>query len=347
MSKAAACRALLGVTRPQTPITANPGCLQCRIDLAAGRQTRASSSNSRWKMRQGRDMFAREAKVQGLKSRAAFKLLEMDAKYKIFRKGQTVVDLGYAPGSWSQVAVERTKPNGQILGIDIIPAQPPKGVSTIQGNFLSPDVQDMVKEYLSRAKSRKPSSLPPSSEYEQDGDEDDEGAVTDDRPSYIDMERAASETTPAEAPPSAADGAEAKKGRLVDVSRGLTDTGQVVLSDMSAPWDQTSGFGVNSLSNPYNRMMNTSGMAFRDHAGSMDLCGAALRFANDTLRNGGHFVCKFYQGSEDRAFEKRLKTLFAKVFREKPESSRSDSKEAYFVALRRKGNVQLERDEAS
>ncbi|KAK1997228.1 FtsJ-like methyltransferase [Colletotrichum falcatum] len=327
MSTAAGCRALLGATKRQTIM--NP--MQCRIDLAAGHQTRASSSNSRWKMRQGRDMFAREAKVQGLKSRAAFKLLEMDAKYKIFRKGQTVVDLGYAPGSWSQVAVERTKPNGQILGIDIIPAQPPKGVSTIQGNFLSPDVQDMVKEYLSRAKSRKPSSPPPP-EYEQD----DEAAVVDDRPSYIDMERAVSETAvAAEAPSNATDGADAKRGRLVDV----------VLSDMSAPWDQTSGFGVNSLSNPYNRMMNTSGMAFRDHAGSMDLCGAALQFASDTLRNGGHFICKFYQGSEDRDFERKLKTLFAKVFREKPESSRSDSKEAYFVALRRKGNVELPKDE--
>ncbi|KAK1580629.1 FtsJ-like methyltransferase [Colletotrichum navitas] len=323
MSKAAACRALLGATKRPTTMTAVSGCLQCRIDIVVSRQTRASSSNSRWKMRQGRDMFAREAKVQGLKSRAAFKLLEMDAKYKLFRKGQTVVDL---------VAVERTKPNGQILGIDIIPAQPPKGVSTIQGNFLSPDVQDMVKEYLSRAKSRKSSSPPPPPpECEQDN----EAAVMDERPSFIDMKRAASETVAeAEAPPNAADGAEAKKGRLVDV----------VLSDMSAPWDQTSGFGVNSLSNPYSRMMNTSGMAFRDHAGSMDLCGAALQFANDTLRNGGHFVCKFYQGSEDRAFEKKLKTLFAKVFREKPESSRSDSKEAYFVALRRKGNVELERD---
>ncbi|WDK20826.1 FtsJ-like methyltransferase [Colletotrichum graminicola] len=347
MSKAAACRALLGVTQRQTTMNAVSGCLQCRINLAASRQTRASSSNSRWKMRQGRDMFAREAKVQGLKSRAAFKLLEMDAKYKLFRKGQTVVDLGYAPGSWSQVAVERTKPNGQILGIDIIPAQPPKGVSTIQGNFLSPDVQDMVKEYLSRAKSRKSSSPPPpppppSSEEDQ---QDDADAVMDDRPSYIDMERAASETVAeAEAPPNAANGAEAKKGRLVDVRAWANQRGQVVLSDMSAPWDQTSGFGVNSLSNPYSRMMNTSGMAFRDHAGSMDLCGVALQFANDTLRNGGHFVCKFYQGSEDREFEKKLKTLFAKVFREKPESSRSDSKEAYFVALRRKGNVELERD---
>ncbi|WYZ42034.1 hypothetical protein EsH8_V_000929 [Colletotrichum jinshuiense] len=335
----AACRALLSVARRHPATKTSRTCAECHSAFAAGHQARASSSSSsRWKMRQGKDMFAREAKVQGLKSRAAFKLLEMDAKYKIFRKGQTVVDLGYAPGSWSQVAAERTKPNGQILGIDIIPAQPPKGVSTIQGNFLSPDVQDMVKDHLVRAKKRRASAPPPpASSADEDGEFDDDEVAIEDKPSYIDMERASSEPAAADAPSGAADGADAKKGRLVDI----------VLSDMSAPWDQTTGFGVNSLSNPYHRMMNTSGMAFRDHAGSMDLCGAALQFANDTLKNGGHFVCKFYQGSEDKAFEKKLKTLFAKVFREKPESSRSDSKEAYFVALRRKGNVQLQQTDDS
>lgn len=56
-----------------------------------------------------------------------------------------------------------------------------------------------------------------------------------------------------------------------------------------------------------------------------DLCEAALQFASDTLKKGGHFVCKFYQGSEDRMFEKKLRVLFAKVHREKPESSRSVS----------------------
>jgi len=63
---------------------------------------------------------------------------------------------------------------------------------------------------------------------------------------------------------------------------------------------------------------------------------AALTFAFDTLKTGGHFMCKYYQGSEDRAFETKLKRLFAKVYREKPDSSRNESKEAYFVALRRK-----------
>ncbi|KAK4110094.1 ribosomal RNA methyltransferase [Canariomyces notabilis] len=88
--------------------------------------------------------------------------------------------------------------------------------------------------------------------------------------------------------------------------------------------------------------MNTSGVAFRDHAGSMDLCRAALSFASDTLKTGGNFVCKFYQGAEDKAFEGLLKKMFARVHREKPESSRSESKEAFFVALRRKGDVKLE-----
>ncbi|KAF9882447.1 cell division cycle protein [Colletotrichum karsti] len=354
-----ACRTLLGASKRQPTAKLSNCCVQLpSAGCAAVNQTRASSSNSRWKARQGKDIFAREAKVQGLKSRAAFKLLEMDVKYRIFRKGQTVVDLGYAPGSWSQVAADRTKPYGKVLGIDIIPAQPPKGVSTIQGNFLSPDVQAMVKDHLVRHKDRKGPAGPPSpsSEGEESESTDDDAAIVEDQPSYIDMERTASE-----AEPETAQTAKANEGRLVNVrfpsttptpkepnpgfgKDSETDRAkpQIVLSDMSAPWDQTTGFGVNSLSNPHHRMMNTSGITFRDHAGSMDLCNAALQFASDTLKNGGHFVCKFYQGSEDKAFEQKLKQLFVKVHREKPESSRRDSKEAYFVALKRKGSVTLE-----
>ncbi|OAA35040.1 ribosomal RNA methyltransferase MRM2 [Metarhizium rileyi] len=247
---------------------------------------RWSSSNSRWKQRQGRDMFAREAKVQGLKSRAAFKLLEMDAKYRLFKPGQTVVDLGYAPGSWSQ---------------------PPRGVATFQGDFLSPRVRALVREFLSRT-----------------GRADKEAGGT---MSYIDRERRASEES------------EEEEG-------GFSATVDVVLSDMSAPWVQTSGFTSNTLTNPYHRLMNTSGVAFRDHAGSMDLCAAALQFASDTLRPGGHFVCKFYQGGEDKKLETRLRGLFARVFREKPESSRSESKEAYFIALKRRAGVAVDSGDA-
>ena len=89
-----------------------------------------------------------------------------------------------------------------------------------------------------------------------------------------------------------------------------------------------------------------------------DLCEAALRFAIDCLQDGGSFICKFYQGSEDKSFERKLKTIFTRVYREKPEASRNvrfpqgsihdmlskstqASKEGYFVAIHRKGNITL------
>jgi len=290
---------------------------------------RLSSSSTRWKSRQGRDSFAREAKVQGLKSRAAFKLLEIDAKYKIFKKGQTVVDLGYAPGSWSQVAVERTKPSGRIIGIDIIPAQPPKGVSTIQGNFLSPEVQAEVKRFLLDKDRGRPK---PSPFLNADTTE----VLVNQDLSYIDLERHAdAETQRLERENKAQN--QDLPGRVVDV----------VLSDMWAPWERPTSIWKRSLSNPYFRMMNTSGINFKDHTGSMDLCAAALLFAHDTLRVGGHFICKFYQGSEDKAFEAELRKIFGAVHREKPESSRSESKEAYFVALRRKKHPVKEEADAA
>lgn len=135
--------------------------------------------------------------------------------------------------------MNRTQPSGRVLGVDIIPAQPPKGVSTIQGNFLSPEIQEYIEEFLrnpNRGRARQPGH-------------DDHGTSN----------------SPLEANEEAVDGtepSETRQWRTVDV----------VLSDMSAPWYQTSGFWKRSLSNPYHRMMNTSGNNFRDHAGSMVSC---------------------------------------------------------------------------
>ncbi|KAI5196132.1 FtsJ-domain-containing protein [Aureobasidium subglaciale] len=326
-----------------------------------------SSSSIRWKTRQTRDHFAREAKVAGLKSRAAFKLLELDSKHHIFRKGGTVVDLGYAPGSWSQVAVSRTSPGGRVLGIDIIPAQPPRGASSIQGNFLSAEVQAEVRRYvrdpaLGRARARVTMSKRGEGEEEEGPTEEE---VESESRGILRMAQETKTTeTETEQPGSQEEeeqdqqqqqqqqqqqksDQEAEKDQEAQLSvrkKDLRDgrVVDVVLSDMSAPWEQTTGHWIRSVSNPYFRMMNTSGTAFRDHAGSMDLCNAALTFCYDTLRTGGHFMCKFYQGSEDKAFENRLKKLFDKVHKEKPESSRKESKEAYFVALRRKPDVPRE-----
>lgn len=85
--------------------------------------------------------------------------------------------------------------------------------------------------------------------------------------------------------------------------------------------------------------MNTSGISFKDHADSMDLCQSAVEFAQQTLKPGGHLVCKFYQGSEDKALENELRSLFEKVHREKPNSSRKVWFYSTFCDL--KSNVDL------
>ncbi|SMQ51742.1 unnamed protein product [Zymoseptoria tritici ST99CH_3D7] len=252
----------------------------------------STSSSTRWKSRQSSDPYTRQSKLSGLKSRAAYKLLEIDAKHHLFRRGDTVVDLGFAPGSWSQVAANRTSPGGRVVGIDVIPAQPPRGVNALQGNFLSEEIRAEVGRFVreeGRGRVRDGGVR-----IEEVGDAlDGMGGevVKEDGLTQKEMDVAA--------------------GRVVDV----------VLSDM---------------------MQNTSGMPFRDHAGSMDLCMAALTFSFDTLRTGGNFLCKFFAGAEDHALEMRLKKLFDKVYRIKPDSSRKESKEAYFVALKRKAGVERE-----
>lgn len=162
-----------------------------------------------------------------------------------------------------KVAVDRTSPNGRVLGIDIIPAQPPKGASTIQGNFLSPSVQEEVKGFL-----RDPTRGRPRVQIFLDGEgaeELSEDEVEESELGYIDLERHATREAPDTGQEEAPSGRltkrqkEESEGRMVDV----------VLSDMSEPWEQTTGFWKRSLSAPYSRMMNTSGINFRDHAGSM------------------------------------------------------------------------------
>ncbi|EEP80843.1 conserved hypothetical protein [Uncinocarpus reesii 1704] len=191
---------------------------------------------------------------------------------------------GFAPGSWSQVAVELTHPNGRVLGIDIIPAQPPKGVSTIQGNFLSPRVQAYVREFLrnpERGRPRRENCIPTSNREQPTVKNEVEGF----EPGYIDRERGKSELI-------------TEEPCVDDTSPmfGNDGTVDVVLSDMSAPWQPTTGFWKRSLNDPYHRMLNTSGLNVRDHSGSM--------------------------GSEDQLLENRLRSLFQKVYREKPDSSR-------------------------
>jgi len=94
-----------------------------------------AKSNKQWLRRHVTDPYVRKAREQGYRSRSAFKLLEIDDKEKLLRPGAIVVDLGAAPGGWSQVAAARVKPGGRVIAIDLLKIAPITGVEMMQGDF--------------------------------------------------------------------------------------------------------------------------------------------------------------------------------------------------------------------
>ena len=95
-------------------------------------------SNKQWLRRHVTDSYVQKAKAHGYRSRAAFKLLEIDSREKILGKGQIVVDLGAAPGSWSQVAAENVRPAGKVIAIDLAEIAPIAGVKVLRADFREP-----------------------------------------------------------------------------------------------------------------------------------------------------------------------------------------------------------------
>jgi 23S rRNA (uridine2552-2'-O)-methyltransferase len=94
-----------------------------------------AKSSKQWLRRHVTDPYVRKARAQGYRSRAAYKLLEIDAREKLLRPGMTVLDLGAAPGGWSQVAGEKVKPGGRVVAVDLLPVAPISGVTVLQGDF--------------------------------------------------------------------------------------------------------------------------------------------------------------------------------------------------------------------
>ncbi|MFN4091010.1 MAG: RlmE family RNA methyltransferase [Alphaproteobacteria bacterium] len=107
-----------------------------------------SNSSARWLERQLNDPYVAEAKRQGWRSRAAFKLLELDDRFRLLRPGLRVLDLGAAPGGWTQVAVARTGGTGRIAGVDIAPMDPIEGAVLLQLDATDPEADAAIAAAL-------------------------------------------------------------------------------------------------------------------------------------------------------------------------------------------------------
>ena len=121
--------------------------LKQRVKTARGRKT----SSTRWLQRQLNDPYVALAKKEGYRSRAAFKLIEMDDKQALLKPGMKIVDLGAAPGGWSQVAAKRVdaeKGSGHVVAIDYLDFDPIPGVAKLQLDFLDPLAPARLKELL-------------------------------------------------------------------------------------------------------------------------------------------------------------------------------------------------------
>ena len=102
-----------------------------------------------WVNKQRRDTYVRQSKVDGYRARSAYKLKEIDEKFKIFKGGMSVVDIGAAPGSWSQYVAKVVK-SGKIISIDLKEMENIENTLQIQGDFTLIDTQDQIKEYLKK-----------------------------------------------------------------------------------------------------------------------------------------------------------------------------------------------------
>lgn len=114
-----------------------------RLKTAKGRKV----SSTRWLERQLNDPYVKRAKVENYRSRAAYKLLELDERFNLLKGVKAVVDLGIAPGGWSQV-VRRKAPNARIVGIDLLPTDPIEGVTILKMDLMDDAAPDQLKDAL-------------------------------------------------------------------------------------------------------------------------------------------------------------------------------------------------------
>ena len=113
-------------------------------------QKRRTASSRAWLTRQISDPYVERAKREGFRSRAAFKLAEIDDRYKLLKHGARVVDLGAAPGGWSEIAARRVGDKGRVIALDILDMKPVAGVEFLQLDFLDPSAPARLEAMLGR-----------------------------------------------------------------------------------------------------------------------------------------------------------------------------------------------------
>ena len=104
------------------------------------------ASKGEWLRRQNKDQYVLTSRREGLRSRAAFKLEQINKKYKILNSGYRVLDLGCAPGGWLSVARKHVGPNGKVFGVDLLDMDPIDGIDFIKGDFRDPKIVEQIQE---------------------------------------------------------------------------------------------------------------------------------------------------------------------------------------------------------
>lgn len=128
-----------------------PGAGQRQLHVKLKSARKHTPSSQRWLERQLNDPYVAAAKRQGYRSRAAFKLIEIDDKHRLLKPGRRVVDLGAAPGGWAQVAAERVRSvegKGQVVAIDLLEMEPVAGVAFLRLDFMHPTAPEQLKAML-------------------------------------------------------------------------------------------------------------------------------------------------------------------------------------------------------
>ena len=294
---------------PSTPSGRNPRPLKRRVKTARGR----SASSTRWLERHLNDPYVHRARAEGYRSRAAYKLIEIDDRHRFLKRGARVVDLGAAPGGWSQVAAERVGASPArplVVALDRLDIAPLAGVVVLSKDFLDADAPAAIAAALGE--------LAAAGAPAHDGTQADDVAAVDDG---AQTGTAAAGDTPtrgaenSDAPTGGAeDGDAAEDGARPSgaaAGSGAQRLVSVVLSDLAAP---------------------TTGHRQTDHLRVMALCEMALDIALTVLAPGGVFLAKVLRGGAEGALLIRLKRHFATVRHVKPSSSRADSAEMYVLA---------------